>query len=100
MLGEGIGCGDGGVGDSARAETSTRTSWRDRASKETRRSGDEAVTRISPVPDLGIPSRVSTVDPRRQNVPRGMSRRSRAVSQPCNEPSGQGNHPGGLSSPE
>ena len=46
MLGGGTGCG--GVGDSARAETSARASWRDRASKETRRSGDEAVPRISP----------------------------------------------------
>ena len=48
MLGGGTGCGDGGIGDSARAETSTRTSWRDRASKETRRSVDEAMSRISP----------------------------------------------------
>ena len=47
-LGGGTGCADGGVGDSATAETSARTSWRDRASKETRRSGDEAVPRISP----------------------------------------------------
>ena len=59
MLGGGTGCGDGGVGDSARAETSARTSWRDRASKEKRRSGDEAVPRISPgsrswYPDKGI----------------------------------------------
>ena len=45
ILGGGTGCG--GVGDSARAETSARASWRDRASKETRRSGDEAVPRIS-----------------------------------------------------
>ena len=46
MLGGGTGCG--GLGDSGRAETSTRASWRDRASKETRRIGDEAVPRISP----------------------------------------------------
>ena len=45
MLGGGTGCG--GVGDSARAETSARALWSDRASKETRRSGDEAVPRIS-----------------------------------------------------
>ena len=48
MLGGETGCGGGGVGDSARAETSARSSWRDTASKETRRSGDEAVPRISP----------------------------------------------------
>ena len=48
MLGGGTGCGDGGAGDSARAETPARTSWRDRASKETRRSGDEVMPRISP----------------------------------------------------
>ena len=46
ILGGGTGCG--GVGDSARAETSARASRRDRAFKETRRSGDEAVPRISP----------------------------------------------------
>ena len=45
VMGGGTGCG--GVGDSARAETSARASWRDRASKRTRRSGDEAVPRIS-----------------------------------------------------
>ena len=44
MLGGGTGCG--GVGDSARAETSARASWRDRTYKETRRS-DEVVPRIS-----------------------------------------------------
>ena len=38
----------GVVGDSARAETSARTSWRVRASKGTRRSGDDAVPRTSP----------------------------------------------------
>ena len=45
MLGGGTGYG--GVGDSARAEKLARASWRDRASKETRRSGDEAVPRTS-----------------------------------------------------
>ena len=48
MLGGGTGCGYGGVGDSARAETSARASWRDRASNETRRSSDEEVPRTSP----------------------------------------------------
>ena len=45
MLGGGTGWG--GVGDSARAQTSARASWRNKASKETRRSDDEAVPRIS-----------------------------------------------------
>ena len=40
IWGGGTGCG--GVGDSARA------SWRDRTSRGTRRSGDEAVPRTSP----------------------------------------------------
>ena len=48
MFGGGTGCGDGGAENSARAQTSARTLWRDRASKETRRSGDEAVPRVSP----------------------------------------------------
>ena len=42
----GTGCGE--VGGSARAETSARASWRDRTSRGTRRSGDEAVPRKSP----------------------------------------------------
>ena len=46
IWGGGTGCG--GVGDSARAETSARASWRDRTSRGTRRSGDEAVPRTSP----------------------------------------------------
>ena len=41
-------CDAGAVGDSARAETSAVTSWRVRASKGTRRSGDDAVPRTSP----------------------------------------------------
>ena len=100
MLGGGTGCADGGVGDSARAETSARTSWRDRASKELGGVVTRQCLEYRRVPGLGIPSRVSTVGPRRQNVPRGMSRRSRGVSQPCNDPLEQGTHPGGLSSPE
>ena len=100
MLGGGTGCGDGGVGDSARAETSARTSWRDRASKETRRSGDEAVPRISPGSRSWYPVKGMNCRPEETNVPRGMKRRSRVVSQPCNNPLGQGIHRGGLGSPE
>ena len=44
----GGGTGYGGAGDSARAETPARASWRDRTSRGTRRSGDEAVPRTSP----------------------------------------------------
>ena len=46
IWGGGTGCGE--RGDSARAETSARASWRDRTSRGTRRSGDEAVPRTSP----------------------------------------------------
>ena len=46
IWGGGPGCGE--VGDSARAETAARASWRDRTSRGTRRNGDEAVPRISP----------------------------------------------------
>ena len=45
---EGAVCDAGVVGDSTRAETSVETLWRVRASKGTRRSGDEAVPRTSP----------------------------------------------------
>ena len=45
---EGAVCEAGVVGDPARAETSAGTLWGVRASKETRRSGDEAVPRTSP----------------------------------------------------
>ena len=45
---EGVVCDAGFVGDSARAETSVGTLWRVRASKGTRRRGDEAVPRMSP----------------------------------------------------
>ena len=41
-------CDFGVVGDSARAKTSAGTSWRVRASKGTRRSGDDAVAGTSP----------------------------------------------------
>ena len=41
-------CDAGVVGDSARAETSAGTSWRVRASKGMRRSGDDVVPRTSP----------------------------------------------------
>ena len=41
-------CEAGVIDDSARAEASARTSWRVRASKGTRRSGDEAVPITSP----------------------------------------------------
>ena len=41
-------CDAGVVGDSAMAETPAGTSWRVRASKGTRRSGDDAVARTSP----------------------------------------------------
>ena len=44
---EGAVCEAGGIGDSARAETSVGTSWGVRASKGTRRRGDEAVPRTS-----------------------------------------------------
>ena len=46
IWGGGIRCGE--VGDSARAETSARASWRDMTSRGTRISGDEAVPRTSP----------------------------------------------------
>ena len=45
---EGAVCEAGGIGDSARAETSAGTSWGVKSSKGTRRSGDEAVPRTSP----------------------------------------------------
>ena len=45
---EGAVCEAGGVGDSSRAETSAGTSRGVRATKGTRRSGDEAVPRTSP----------------------------------------------------
>ena len=45
---EGTVCEAGGLGDLARAETSVGTSWGVRASKGTRRRGDEAVPRTSP----------------------------------------------------
>ena len=45
---EGVVCEAGGIGDSARTETSAGTSWVVRASKGTRRRGDEAVPRTSP----------------------------------------------------
>ena len=45
---EGVVCDAGFVGDSARAETSVGTLWRVRASKGTRRRGDEAVPKMSP----------------------------------------------------
>ena len=47
VFGEGAVCEAGVIDDSARAETSAGTSWRVRASKGTRRSGDEAVPRTS-----------------------------------------------------
>ena len=97
ILGGGTGCG--GVGDSARAETSARASWRAGPPKERGGVVMRQCQEYRRVPGFGIPSRVSTVDPRRQSVPRGLSRRSRGVSQPCNDPLGQGIHPGELSSP-
>ena len=48
VFSEGAVCEAGLIGDSARAETSTGTSWGVRASKGTQRSGDEAVPRTSP----------------------------------------------------
>ena len=45
---EGTVCEDAVVGDSVRAETSAGTLWGVRASKRTRRSGDETVPRMSP----------------------------------------------------
>ena len=45
-----------------------------------------------PVVDLGIPSRVSIVDPRKQSVPKGPSRRGRGVSQPYNGLLRRGSH--------
>ena len=45
---EGAVCEAGVVGDTARAETSAGTLWGARASKGTRRSGDEAVPRTLP----------------------------------------------------
>ena len=45
---EGAVCEAGVVGNLARAETSAWTLWGVRASKRTRRSGDEAVPRTSP----------------------------------------------------
>ena len=41
-------CEAGGIGDSARAETSAETSWGVRASKGARRRGDKEVPRTSP----------------------------------------------------
>ena len=40
--------------------------------------------------NLGVSSRESIVDPRRQFVPEGSSRRERGASRPCNGPSGRG----------
>ena len=91
------------IGDSGRAETAAGTSWGVRVSKVTRRSGDEAVPRTSPGSRswcLGVPSRGSIVDPRRQIVPKGSSRRERGASRPCNGPSERGICRDELSSPE
>ena len=48
VFSEGAVCEAGVIGDCARAETVAGTSWGVRASKGTRRSGDEAVPRTSP----------------------------------------------------
>ena len=48
-------CHSGVAGDSARTETSPETSWRVRASKGTRISGDDAVPRTSPCSSFWYP---------------------------------------------
>ena len=40
--------------------------------------------------NLGVPSRESIVDPRRQIVPEVSSRREQRAGRPCNGPSGRG----------
>ena len=50
-------CDAGAEGGSARAETSVVTSWRVRASEGTRKSGDDAVPRTSPVSSSWYPAK-------------------------------------------
>ena len=50
--------------------------------------------------NLGVPSRGSIVDSRRQIVPEGSSRRERRASRPCNGPSGRGIRRDELGLPE
>ena len=87
---EGTVCGTGGIGDSARAEMSAGTSWGVRTSKGTRRRVMGRCLERRQVLNLGVPSRESIVDPRRQIVTEGSSRRERGASRPCNGLSGRG----------
>ena len=64
--------GDGGVvGDPARAETSVGTLWRVKASKGTRRRGDEAVPRTSPGSKSWYPVKGINCWPEETNRPEG-----------------------------
>ena len=68
---EGTVCEAGVVGDSARAETWAGTLWGVRASKGTRRSGDEAVPRTSPGSKSGYPVKGINCRPEETNRSEG-----------------------------
>ena len=79
-----------------------RRPGRQRGSGSSKGRGGAATRRClkrRPVLDLGIPSRESIVDPRKQSVSKGPSRRGRGGSQPYNGLLRRGSHRGELSSP-